>query len=77
MINRNFKIVYQPYDKSQHNGRRRFGIGAGKLSEYIGQHNTSVAIDRLLRMKNPQPGSKKRWLRVKLRGHGIIDFYMH
>lgn len=68
IINLNFKIVFQPYDKSKFNNRRRFLVGANSLHYYITKENAETAFNRALNSK----GDK---IRIKFRAHGIVDFY--
>lgn len=66
--NLDFKIVFEPYDKSQFNNKRRFAIGAGKLANYVGEENAQTLIDKAYK-------SGKDKIRFRLRTKGIIDFY--
>lgn len=68
-INKEFRIVFQPKNQDQYNGRRRFAIGGRSLDKYVGEYNARVAIERAW-----NSGEDK--YTVKLRKHGQIDFYV-
>ena len=67
-INKEFRIVFQPKDASKFNGNRRFAVGAGRLSEYIGKSNSEVVFEKAWR----STGDK---IRMKFRANGIVDVY--
>lgn len=67
--NKNFRIVFQPKDKSRFNNNRRFAVGAGRLAEYIGESNAAVCF----RKADEMITDKKRF---KFRENGIVDFYV-
>lgn len=66
--NLDFKIVFEPYDKSLFNNNRRFAIGAGKLANYVGEENAQTLIDKAYK-------SGKDKICFRLRTKWIIDFY--
>lgn len=67
-LNNEFRVVFQPKDKSIWNGRRRFGVGAYSLEKYVGSKNANTALLRALK-------SKEYKCTIKLRKFGLIDFY--
>lgn len=67
--NKNFKIVFQPKDKTKFNNNRRFAVGAGRLSEYIGKSNAESCFEKSSEIVT----DKKRF---KFRKMGIVDFYV-
>ena len=69
-FNREFKIVFQPYNKSEYQNKRRFGVGAGRLEVYIGKSNAEVVFKKGMSLNSDK-------LRIKFRKHGIIDIYLH
>lgn len=68
-FNREFKIVFQPYNKSEFQNKRRFGVGAGRLEVYIGKSNAEVVFKKGMSLTSDK-------LRIKFRKHGIIDIYL-
>ena len=68
-INKNFRIVFEPKDKAAFNNNRRFGVGAGKLAEYIGADNAATCFK-----KSDEITTDK--IRIKFRKMGIVDFYV-
>jgi hypothetical protein len=68
VINREYRFVFQPKEAHPAYGRR-FGVGAGKLSQYI----TEDHILSLLRKASECTEDKGRW---KLRSIGLIDYYL-
>lgn len=68
-INKEFRIVFQPKNPEDFNGKRRFAIGAGKLAEYLGEKNAETAIERALNTLDDK-------IRVKFRNTGWVDFYV-
>ena len=69
-FNREFKIVFQPYNKSEYQNKRRFGVGAGRLEIYIGKSNADVVFKKGMSLISDK-------LRIKFRKHGIVDIYLH
>ena len=69
-FNQEFKIVFQPYNKSEYQNKRRFGVGAGRLEVYIGKSNAEVVFKKGMSLISDK-------LRIKFRKHGIIDIYLH
>jgi hypothetical protein len=67
-INKKFRIVFQPYDRQQFSGKRRFFIGAGSLPKYVGEKNAETAILKALNCDADK-------YRAKFRKHGTVDFY--
>jgi hypothetical protein len=67
-LNKEFRIVFQPYERDIY-GKRRFGVGAYSLQKYIGEINANNALQRALDMRTDK-------VRVRLRKHGIIDIYV-
>lgn len=68
IVNKNFRIVFQPKQAELFGNKRRFAVGAGSLAKYIGQENANKAIQRAF----VSPLDKAQ---VKLRKFGRIDFY--
>ena len=68
-FNKDFKIVFQPYDKSKYGNNRRFGVGAGRLDVYIGKHNAETCFVKADKITNDK-------IRFKFRKMGIVDFYL-
>lgn len=68
-LERNYRFVFQPKDKSKFNNNRRFYVGSGRLEEYIGKHNTGTVLEKAEEMTT----DKKR---IKFRETGIIDIYL-
>lgn len=68
--NKQFKIVFQPKDKTQFNNNRRFAVGAGRLADYIGESNALACFKKADKMKT----DKRRFV---FRETGIVDFYVH
>jgi len=68
LINKNFRIIFQPNDRDRFNGRRRFGVGAGQLHKYIGEHNANTSFEKALE------GTDDRFVR-RLRKEGSVTFY--
>lgn len=69
---KNFRIVYQPYKRSDLillNRSRRFYVGSGQLSLYLGTKNAETVFRKADEMK----GDK---MRLRFREHGIIDVYV-
>lgn len=69
-FNKEFKIVFQPYNKEQFDNKRRFAVGAGRLEVYIGKNNAEVVF------KKGEALTKDK-IRIKFRKHGIVDVYLH
>ena len=67
--NNEFKIVFQPKEKEKFNNKRRFAVGAGRLSIYIGESNAQVVFSKGEKLSDDK-------LRIKFRKHGIIDIYL-
>ena len=67
-FNREFKIVFQPYNKSEYQNKRRFGVG--RLEIYIGKSNADVVFKKGMSLISDK-------LRIKFRKHGIVDIYLH
>jgi hypothetical protein len=67
-VNRDFRIVFTPYNRDEYEGKRRFLVGAGRLYAYIGGWNAYKAIDRAYK-------SKRDKATIKLRSYGILEFY--
>lgn len=67
-LNQTFKIVFQPKNPDDFQGRRRFLIGAYSLHKYLGEKNAEVAISKALMNKND------RYTKL-FRTKGRIDFY--
>lgn len=68
-LNKEFTIVFQPKDREIYNGKRRFAVGAYSLEKYVGKKNAEVAIQRATDCLEDK-------IRIRLRKHGIIDFYV-
>ena len=68
-FNKEFKIVFQPKEKEKFNNKRRFAVGAGRLSIYIGESNAQVVFSKCEKLSDDK-------LRIKFRKHGIIDIYL-
>ena len=68
-FNKEFKIVFQPKEKEKFNNKRRFAVGAGRLSIYIGESNAQVVFSKGEKLSDDK-------LRIKFRKHGIIDIYL-
>ena len=60
-LERTYRFVFQPKDKSKFGGKRRFYVGSGQLQDYIGKTNEEMKVD------------KKR---LKFRETGILDIYL-
>ena len=69
-FNREFKIVFQPYNKAEYQNKRRFGVGAGRLEVYIGKSNTEVVFKKGMELTKDK-------IRIKFRKYGIVDIYLH
>ena len=69
-FNREFKIVFQPYNKSEYQNKRRFGVGDGRLEVYIGKGSAEVVFKKGMSLTSDK-------LRIKFRKHGIVDIYLH
>lgn len=69
-FNREFKIVFQPYNKSEYQNKRRFAVGAGRLDIYIGKSNAEVCFKKGMELTKDK-------IRIKFRKHGIVDIYLH
>ena len=69
-FNREFKIVFQPYNKAEYQNKRRFGVGAGRLEIYIGKSNADVVFKKGMSLTSDK-------LRIKFRKHGIVDINLH
>lgn len=67
-VNSEFRIVYQPKDPEQFEGKKRFAVGANSLHKYVGEHNAEIAIERALNSLDDK-------CTVRLRKHGRIEFY--
>lgn len=67
-VNKEFIVVFQPKQPELYSNKRRFAIGGKSLAKYIGEYNAEVALERAW-----NAGEDK--YRVKLRKHGIVDFY--
>lgn len=67
MLNRDFRIVFQPKDSELY-GKRRFAVGVKSLHKYVGLENAHNAFVRALNSKTDK-------CTVKLRKFGRIDFY--
>lgn len=67
-LNKLFTVVYQPKKTAPFAEKRRFAVGAYSLSKYIGEKNAITAIGRALR-------SDQDKYTVRLRGHGLVEFY--
>ncbi len=68
-LNKNFRIVFEPKDKSVFNNNRRFAVGAGKLADYIGEANASGCFAKAYKITTDK-------IRFKFRKMGIVDFYV-
>lgn len=73
MRNSEIKIVFQPYDKEAHGGRRRFGVGSSSLSKYIGEKNASNVMTKGV---DSACNNRNLKARIKFRAHGIVDIYL-
>lgn len=69
IINKNFRIVFQPKNKEKFENKRRFAVGAGRLEIYIGKSNTEVVIKKAEQMMTDK-------IRIKFRETGIVDIYV-
>lgn len=67
-LNLEFRLVFQPKDKNQYGGRRRFAIGGNQLSKYIGEENAEKAIEKAF-----NSGLDK--ITFKYRSRGSVTFY--
>lgn len=67
VLNREFRIVFQPKDPELY-GKRRFAVGAGSLHKYIGQYNANKALSKAI-----ESGMDK--FTAKYRSFGRVDFY--
>lgn len=67
--NKDFKIVFQPYNKEEHGNKRRFAVGAGRLEVYIGKGNAETVFEKGMKIKTDK-------IRIKFRKHGIVDIYL-
>lgn len=67
-LNTEFRVVYQPKDKTRFPGRRRFAVGAVSLHLYVGEHNAERALRKA--MNDGQDVT-----RIRLPKMGIIDIY--
>ena len=56
-------------EKEKFNNKRRFAVGAGRLSIYIGESNAQVVFSKGEKLSDDK-------LRIKFRKHGIIDIYL-
>lgn len=75
-INRKLRITFQPKNKEDFEGKRRFSVGAKSLYKYVGEYNAAKQIEKALNYKHRDDTPKKQYkLRVKLRKFGTIDFY--
>ena len=68
-LERTYRFVFQPKDKSKLGGKRRFYVGSGQLQDYIGKHNAET----VLRKAEEMMVDKKR---LKFRETGILDIYL-
>lgn len=68
-INKEFKIVFEPKNKSAFNDNRRFGVGAGRLADYIGESNAQSCFEKAMKSTTDK-------VRFKFRVQGIVDFYV-
>ena len=68
-FNKEFRIVFQPKDKSNFDNNRRFAVGAGRLSHYIGEENAETCFNKAKDIKTDK-------IRFKFRKMGIVDFYL-
>ena len=69
-FNREFKIVFQPHNKSEYQNKRRFGVGAGRLEVYISKSNAEVVFKKGMELTKDK-------IRIKFRKYGIVDIYLH
>lgn len=65
---REFNIVFQPNNREEFDGRRRFLVSGNRLAEYIGVKNANDAIQRAW-----ESGEDK--FTRKFRKLGKVDFY--
>ena len=68
-LERTYRFVFQPKDKSKFGGKRRFYVGSGQLQDYIGKTNAETVLRKAEEMKV----DKKR---LKFRETGILDIYL-
>ena len=43
-LEKTYRFVFQPKDKSKFGGKRRFYVGSGQLQDYIGKHNAETVL---------------------------------
>ena len=46
IINKNFRIVFQPKNNEKFDNKRRFFVSAARLEEYIGKSNAEKVIQK-------------------------------
>ena len=68
-LERTYRFVFQPKDKSKLGGKRRFYVGSGQLQDYIGKTNAETVLRKAEEMKV----DKKR---LKFRETGFLDIYL-
>ena len=68
IANKEFIIVFEPYEPENYSNRKRFAVGAGQLWKYVGAKNAITALK--LALNNKTDIFTKRY-----RSHGRIDFY--
>lgn len=68
-INKEFKIVFEPKDKTRFENNRRFAVGAGRLADYIGEQNATTCFEKAMKITTDK-------IRFKFRVQGIVDFYL-
>ena len=69
IINKNFRIVFQPKNNEKFDDKRRFFVSAARLEEYIGKSNAEKVIQKAWESKTDK-------IRLKFRENGIVDVYV-
>ena len=69
IINKNFRIVFQPKNKEKFDNKRRFFVSAAMLEDYIGKSNSEVVFKKVWNSKTDK-------IRLKFRENGIVDVYV-
>lgn len=68
-VSREFRIVFNPKDRTEFNGRRYFYVSAKQLHKYIGENNANTAILNALKSSDDK-------YTKKFRTRGTVYFYV-
>lgn len=68
-INKEFRIVFSPYQIELFDQRKRFLIGGGQLAKYVGKKNAETA-------KKTAFSSETDKTTIKYRTRGKLEFYV-